>query len=240
MAQLNFEKHQHNIFFIAETPSTMTEILSLVHQDCPHGTCLYTDLQTKGRGRLKGREWNSQRGENLLFTQFLKESLIEVPTGLIPLWTALTLTRLIHTETGQKAMIKWPNDVLIEDKKIAGILCQKRENSFLLGVGLNVNQTQWGNLENPPTSLRLMDGKKRDILDLLQAFVRTQGDCQFFSMEEYHNNMWGLNQQVSFYPGIQNKPHKGIIRGVSGEGALLLETHAGLKEYYSGEISFHQ
>ena len=157
--------------------STNTEANRLAQEGAPEGTLIVADAQTKGRGRL-GRTWVSPPGSGLYLSIILRPSC---PPDWFP---RLTLTAGVAVasaiqETGMRPQLKWPNDILIADRKVGGILTEavfdKRRIDFaILGIGINVN-TEWDELpisvRSLATSLRLSLGKSLSRIHLLQSLL---------------------------------------------------------------------
>ena len=125
------------------------------------GDVFVADFQTAGRGRLD-HEWHAARGENLTFSVVLDAadaSPAEVAT--LPLVVGLAVARAVGSLLGKisEVAVKWPNDVLVGEKKICGILCERNGDAVVAGVGLNVNQTDFpAEIAARATSLRLVEG----------------------------------------------------------------------------------
>jgi BirA family biotin operon repressor/biotin-[acetyl-CoA-carboxylase] ligase len=155
--------------FVAECASTQR----LLEPDENEGTTVATDLQTQGRGRL-GRTWETPAGTALLFSVLLR------PQPPMALWPELSLVTgeavaaALRTETGIAAELGHPNDVLVERRKIAGILPEASTGRVVLGIGVNVNQTA-GELPaetpKPPTSLQVETGREWPRAPLLAAIL---------------------------------------------------------------------
>jgi BirA family biotin operon repressor/biotin-[acetyl-CoA-carboxylase] ligase len=155
--------------FIAECPSTQR----LIGDDEPEGTTVATDLQTHGRGRL-GRRWEAPAGRALLFSVLLH------PRPPMAIWPELSLVAgeavaaALYGETGVPAELSHPNDVLIEGRKVAGILPEATVGRVVLGIGVNVNQAADelpGETPKPPTSLRVATGGEWPRAPLLGAIL---------------------------------------------------------------------
>jgi BirA family biotin operon repressor/biotin-[acetyl-CoA-carboxylase] ligase len=137
------------------------------------GATVATDLQTHGRGRL-GRTWETPPGRALLFSVLLH------PRPPMVIWPELSLvagdavSAAVRAETGTEAEVSHPNDVLIEGRKVAGILAEASVGRVVLGIGLNVNQAD-GELPaetpKPPTSLRVETGREWPRAPLLAAIL---------------------------------------------------------------------
>ena len=120
-------------YYAEETPSTQR----LVPDDAPHGTLVLAEHQTEGRGRL-GRVWIDEPGAGLTF------SIVLHPAPPVADWPALTLVaaRAVAAAIGDGATIKEPNDVLVDGRKVAGILAEAAER-VVLGIGVNVTSAPW-------------------------------------------------------------------------------------------------
>lgn len=140
-----------------------------------HLFMIHTDFQTEGRGQ-HGNGWESERGKNLLFSTLIQRPPIRVDEQFrLSMWISVCLVQSLKQVTGlSDYRIKWPNDIYLGDKKLAGILIesslQAGEITYaIVGVGLNVNQEVWlGDAPNP-TSLKLETGKEWDREQLLQT-----------------------------------------------------------------------
>jgi BirA family biotin operon repressor/biotin-[acetyl-CoA-carboxylase] ligase len=155
--------------FVDECASTQL----LLDPEEAEGTTVATDVQTHGRGRL-GRGWKAPAGRALLFSVLLR------PRPPMPLWPELSLiageavAAALHVETGVPAELGHPNDVLVEGRKVAGILPEATVGKVRLGIGVNVNQTAEELLvetRKPPTSLRVETGREWPRAPLLAAIL---------------------------------------------------------------------
>jgi BirA family biotin operon repressor/biotin-[acetyl-CoA-carboxylase] ligase len=156
--------------FVEECASTQR----LLDGDELEGTTVATDLQTHGRGRL-GRVWEAPAGRGLLFSVLLR------PSPPMALWPELSLVAgnsvasALREETGVAAELSHPNDVLIEGRKVAGILPEATVGRVVLGIGVNVNQTAEElpvETAKPPTSLQVETGREWPRAALLAAILR--------------------------------------------------------------------
>jgi BirA family biotin operon repressor/biotin-[acetyl-CoA-carboxylase] ligase len=151
--------------FVAECPSTQ----QLLGEDEPEGTAVATDHQTEGRGRL-GRVWEDAPGRGLLFSVLLR------PTLHMAIWPELSLVagEAVAAALPVDARVSHPNDVMVDGRKIAGILPDASTGRVKLGIGINVNQTADELPEDtvkPTTSLRVETGKEWDRGILLAAIL---------------------------------------------------------------------
>ena len=140
--------------------STSSEIGRLALEGAPEGIIVTADAQTAGKGR-RGRSWEAEAGTSLLFSLLLRPNLVPDAAPRITLLMAMAVTKAIREMTGLKAQIKWPNDVVVNAKKVCGILTEMQVKNgaidyVVVGTGVNVNQTSIpAELENSATSLLL-------------------------------------------------------------------------------------
>jgi BirA family biotin operon repressor/biotin-[acetyl-CoA-carboxylase] ligase len=155
--------------YVAECESTQR----LLPDDAPEGAVAVAEVQTAGRGRL-GRSWVAPAGTSVLVSIALRPP---VPTPSLPelsLVAGRAVAAAIAGVTGLEPVVKWPNDVLLEGRKVAGILAEAREGRVVLGIGINVTQSA-GELpdrpEHPATSLLLETGREVPRGELLAAVL---------------------------------------------------------------------
>jgi BirA family biotin operon repressor/biotin-[acetyl-CoA-carboxylase] ligase len=155
--------------FVEECASTQ----QLLGPDDTEGTTVATDLQTQGRGRL-GRTWEAPSGRALLFSVLLH------PRPPMAIWPELSLVAgdavatALREQSKVAAELSHPNDVLVEERKVAGILPEATAGRIVLGIGVNVNQTDEelpANTPKPPTSLRIETGREWPRAPLLAAIL---------------------------------------------------------------------
>lgn len=231
------------IFHIAETTSTMITARELVHK-APYGV-VYADKQTAGKGRLPGRTWNCAPGEGLLATfwfpkDFFKDSPPALATGFIVLKTLEQLIPL-HKRAGLPLIIKWPNDILVDNKKLAGILCENTGTTIFAGIGINLTQRDFpGQYRTIPTSLLLSYTVLVTQETMLHALIH-----QFMEFPKYLESWLTVvnskcaykNEYIRFKRGIDTGAGvAGILRGIDKNGYLILETDQGIQIETSGEI----
>lgn len=214
-----------------------------------HGLIVVADYQTEGKGQ-RGNTWESQLGVNLLFSLVLKPSFLKVQRQfLLSKVTALAVCDTIAPLVSGIS-IKWPNDIYINNSKVAGILI---ENSFstsfldssIIGVGLNVNQNDFSDDIPNPTSLFRNLNQEISSIDLLDRF------CECFDLRYnmlvdgdegiISNDYFELLYRKDSYYNYQsnNERFKAKIFGVRDSGELVLQTDSGeLREYAFKEVSF--
>lgn len=141
------------------------------------GTIILAEFQTAGRGR-SAKRWMAQKGENIIASVILRPSAPIEKLTLLPLLASVAIAQTIEEATEARAEIKWPNDVLLGRKKVAGALAEMATQNAIadyvvLGVGLNVNQTEFpDDLAASATSLRLETGRMFDLSALFVALMR--------------------------------------------------------------------
>lgn len=141
------------------TASTMTDASRLAAQGCASGTVIGADEQTAGQGRL-GRAWHSEPDSGLYVSIVLRHSFSPNTMPVVTLALGLATAEAISKTTDLACDLRWPNDVLINGKKCAGILAQLEQTAIIAGIGINVNQTEFPKeLDQIATSLRLAGGR---------------------------------------------------------------------------------
>lgn len=155
-------------------PSTMDVAFRLGMEGAVEGTLVCAEGQTKGKGRL-GRHWNSPKGKGIYMSVILRPSLPPTEAAQLTLLTAVAVCEAIRRVTGVAARIKWPNDILVEDRKLAGILTElsaetDRVRFVVIGIGINVN-TSLSVLPLQATSLKEEAQKKIPRVELLQEIL---------------------------------------------------------------------
>ncbi|NTW55468.1 MAG: biotin--[acetyl-CoA-carboxylase] ligase [Chlorobiaceae bacterium] len=153
-----------NFIFRHEAVSTNQIAKALAQEGAPEGTVVAADAQTGGRGRM-GRSWSSPPGVNLYFSFILRPELPSVRIPQLTLLVAAAIHRaLVRHVPGARTKVKWPNDILLNDRKVCGVLCEMQSEPDLthfviVGVGINVNQSGFSpELQHMATSLALETG----------------------------------------------------------------------------------
>jgi len=150
-------------------PSTMLEAARLASEGAPAGTVVVAEEQTAGQGR-HGRSWHSAPGEGLYFTAILRVPELK---PAITLALGVAVADAISELTSILPDLRWPNDVMIGDRKLAGILTQYEHGAVLAGIGINVNQREFPpEIRDLATSLYIESGRTYSAEDLLQAILR--------------------------------------------------------------------
>jgi BirA family biotin operon repressor/biotin-[acetyl-CoA-carboxylase] ligase len=161
----------------------------------PEGAVAVADEQTEGRGRL-GRSWSAPPGTSILVSILLRPDVESARLPELPIVGGKAVSTAIEAETGVAAAIKFPNDVLIGNRKVAGILAEASDGRVVLGIGINVNQTADQlppDAQTEPTSLRIETGKELDRASLLAAVLA--------SLEEQYQRWLGEAKRPADVPG---------------------------------------
>lgn len=131
-----------DVTVVPQTGSTNADLLAEARAGAAEGLVLVAEEQTAGRGRL-GRSWSAPPGAGLIFSVLLRPAGVP-PTrlGWLPLLTGVAVASAVRDQTGLPASLKWPNDVLVGERKLAGILAEAHGDAVVVGVGLNITLTQ--------------------------------------------------------------------------------------------------
>jgi BirA family biotin operon repressor/biotin-[acetyl-CoA-carboxylase] ligase len=229
-------------------PSTNDVAKQKARQGAKEGTVIVAEEQTAGRGRIK-RRWLSPRG-SIALSMILYPPLAYLPSLIMV--ASLAVARSIEQVTNLKAKIKWPNDVLVNDKKICGILVESdvRGNKVdyaVIGIGLNVNLklSEFPQIAPMATSLSRELGRevsRREVIRSLLAeaeklyLALAAGDSVF---KEWRDNLVTLGQKVQVSSGAVT--YRGIAESVAPDGSLLLRQPDGsLLKIVAGDVTLRQ
>jgi BirA family biotin operon repressor/biotin-[acetyl-CoA-carboxylase] ligase len=227
------------IYSYEELDSTNDACFKLGKEGVAEGVTLFAEYQNKGRGRL-GRAWVSPRGKNVLLSVLLRPglSLSEVPR--ITLSAAVSLVKAVREATGQTLGIRWPNDVLFGDQKVAGILTEMsaeadRVNFIVLGIGINVN-SEPGQLPPQSTSLKEIAGRAIDRVAFARSFLELFEKDYLCVKEKRFEGLAREWEDFSATSGrrvvasLPGRKIQGQATGIDEDGALWIRTDSGLQE----------
>ena len=237
-----------------QTTSTNDVIEKLARDGVKEGVVVFAESQTKGRGRL-GRKWISPTHKGLWFSLLLRPNLRPQEATQLTVASATALRRAIHSETGLNPEIKWPNDILVHGKKVAGILTEMsaeldRIQHIILGIGVNVNTSAsefQPELRKLATSLKIESGRAISRADLATAIlyeldrdyahVCTGGFTALANEWEAHCTTIGRNVTIQ----IGGRRLRGRAESLSDDGALLLRTeHGHLESIIGGDVTLEK
>lgn len=218
-----------------EVTSTNTLAQQLLKERPPEGMLVTTDKQSVGRGQA-GTKWNAAAGQNLLMSVILYPKLQATEAFALGQMAALAVWECIHHFLPEADLhIKWPNDILLDGQKLAGILIENQlqgraVSATVIGIGINVNQGIFPPNSGKPTSLFLHTGKAWDrdevrekMLDYLEKNylrLRQHGGISF--RRDFEARMYGYKQKVQL--SFDGNVHECLILGTDGLGHLLVKT----------------
>src|SRR5450755_1317987 len=165
------------IYHFFKTDSTNQVALELGYAGEPEGAVIIAEEQTAGRGRA-GHSWHSERAAGIYATILLRPRLAPVQAPLLTMMAGLSARAAVQAATGLSVDLKWPNDLMIQGKKVGGILTEMHAEPsqvrfVIVGIGINVNQQKFpAELAATSTSLRLETGKTQSRLEVLVQFLR--------------------------------------------------------------------
>ena len=234
--------------------STNKKAKELSKEGCKHGTLITADSQQAGIGR-RGRSWSSEKGAGIYMTMLLRPQIKTEHVSSLTLVAAISVAKAIDEIINDEAneieiKIKWPNDIVINRKKICGILTELslegcNIESLVIGIGINVlNQTFPDEIKETASSIFLETQKEIEKEELIEQvwknfeyyydlFLQTQ-DLQGLK-NDYESMLANQNQIVKVLD--PNGEYEGIARGITNTGELLVETEQGICQVSSGEVS---
>ncbi len=238
------------LFCYDEIDSTNLALRRLEGEDHAHGALAVADKQTAGRGR-RGRTWQSPAGSSIFMSILLKPDIAPGQAPMMTIVMAYSVAKAIRNLTGLDAKIKWPNDIVLNGKKVCGILTEmSAEIDFvqyvIIGIGINVNTEIFPDeIRETATSLYI-EGKKRVKRSglIAEVFREFEKDYEEFMdkknleeiMEPYNELLVNCGKEVRvLQPG---KEYDGAAHGIDKEGNLLVETpDKKIHKVYAGEVS---
>jgi BirA family biotin operon repressor/biotin-[acetyl-CoA-carboxylase] ligase len=233
-----------------KTDSTNRVAMELGHAGEPEGAIVLAEEQTAGRGRA-GRVWHSERGTGLYVTLLLRPRLSPVQAPLLTMLAGISAHAAIQAQTGFAPELKWPNDLLLNGKKIGGILTEMHAEPnqikfVIVGIGINVNQEKFpAELSSIATSLRKETGRVWPRLELLARLLhefesdynRWMREGPSFVIERFQKlSSFANSRQVRVDLG--NEVYFGVTAGLSPEGLLLVQKKSGpLVTVIAGDVT---
>ncbi|MCX7552012.1 biotin--[acetyl-CoA-carboxylase] ligase [Xanthomarina sp. F2636L] len=220
-----------------------------VDETLADNTIVVANYQTKGRGQM-GTTWVSDDSKNLMFSVLKDVSWLQADKSFyISISVSLALIKALEQFYIPKLSIKWPNDILSENTKICGVLIenvikQNQLNSTIIGIGLNVNQTNFSNLPKA-SSLRLISGQVFSLDEVMLAIIQNieyyftlLKDEKYQELKDVYQNLLFRKDKPSTFTNAEGLMFSGFIKSVSNSGSLqvLLEDDI-IKEFDLKEIS---
>lgn len=237
-----------NFIYSEEVESTNSFLLDKANKFNSDGTILLAEKQSKGRGR-KERVWYSAKGQNLTFSILLtSKKYLGKKFNLLNFTTSLSVAFALENLFQLKTELKWPNDVLVNGKKICGILLESTSQGnkierVVIGVGLNVNQGLFqGNFNLEPTSVKLELGENVDREKLLAELLNTFEELLLKIdskpdeiMKDWKDRCNLIGEKISVTEDGNTK--YGIFDDLDEEGFLLLKTKNKIEKIHFGDVS---
>ncbi len=238
------------IICLAETESTNNVAFKQAEEDAAEGTVVIADAQSRGKGRL-GRSWTSPNGVNLYCSIVLRPSIPPVSASQLTFLSVVAVARTIELSTKLKALIKWPNDILINGRKIAGLLNEmsaetEKVNFVVLGIGVNINMRPEQfptDLRHPASSLFIESGVTlnrnqfiRTLLSELDALYEIYVHEGYGPIREEwlsRAQLCGRRARVCCHDQVLT----GDIKGIDNMGALLLDVDGREERILSGDVT---
>ncbi len=237
-----------------ETSSTNDVMEKLARDNVREGVVVFAESQTKGRGRL-GRRWISPPHQGLWFSVLLRPKLRPQEMTQMTIGAATALRRAVEAETGLKPDIKWPNDLLLDGKKVAGILTEMsaeldRVRHIIIGIGVDVNLTAAafpGDLRKIATSLKIEAGEAISRPELAAAilreldvdYARIAGGKFSAVADEWEAGCTTIGKNVTVFLGTRKI--RGRAESLDDDGALLLRTeHGHLERIIGGDVTLEK
>jgi len=228
------------IFYFDSLSSTMDKAMELGVKGAASGTLVLAESQNQGRGRL-GRVWFSPKYKGLYLSLILRPDMLPTQASILTLLSAVSICEAIKTISGINAQIKWPNDILIHNKKLAGILTQvvaetDKINFVIIGIGINVN-TDREHLPREATSLKAEAGGSFSRVELTRELLR-EFERQYLIfkekgfkriIEEWKNLSHTLGEEVKIV--CQNRKIEGTAVDLDASGALVVRMDNGFTEH---------
>lgn len=251
-AGLAIKRIGSSVLCLKETDSTNSVAFKMAEEGAPEGTVVIADTQSAGKGRL-GRVWLSPPGVNLYCSVVLRPAIAPVAACQLTFLSVVAVARAVERCTKLKPQIKWPNDILINGKKVAGLLNEmnaetEKVNFVVLGIGVNLNlrmsTLSEGLLRHPATSLLEEGGEEVDRirfarvlleeLDQLYDNFLVEGDGPVRAEWLARSAIKGRSVKVS----QQDREFRGVVQGVDSFGALLVLLGDGtLETVLSGDVA---
>lgn len=246
-----FNKSKIDQYYQADSRVEILPIIDSTNQymldkipDLKSGDCCIAEFQSKARGR-RGRQWFAPFGTNLYFSMYWRlEQGIAAAMGL-SLVVGIVVTQTLRELSGQDIKVKWPNDLYLNDQKLAGILVELAGKTgdcahVVIGIGVNLNMTnpdmnivnqKWANLGNINRNL-LVAKIAKTLRENLEKFEKN--GLAFFIDDWNHLDNF-IHRPVKLLIG--DEVIRGIAKGINDQGALLLEQDGKIEAYIGGEIS---
>ena len=245
-----YQKYLHTktlgceLIFQPQTNSTNEDAWRYTQNGSGHGSLVFTDKQTDGKGR-RDNKWVSTPEKSLTFSFILHSELELEKMGLLPLLTGISIVKGITAATAIQTGLKWPNDIMLNEKKMGGILIESKQTGHglgvVVGVGLNINENAQDippTLRNNAISLAMFSRQTHSREQILSAILN-----EFETL--YNNQMDSIiplwtdhcihqNREVSFHS--EKGKQQGIFQGISSLGHAEIQINGKTQTFPSGMV----
>ncbi|MGA9231865.1 MAG: biotin--[acetyl-CoA-carboxylase] ligase [Exiguobacterium oxidotolerans] len=237
-----------DIFHVEETETTQRIAHDLAQQQVKEGKLVVCDYQTSGRGQL-GRVWHETKGNGIAMSLIVRPDVPLDQAGQLTLVSGIALATSLR-EFDVPVTIKWPNDLLIDGRKVAGILTEmqteaNRISSVIIGIGINVHHDAFSTaIADRATSLKLATNRTFRRAEIVASFLNqfeqmyerwlVDGFGSF--VEAWEHLADKLNQPVTLRSRQQTL--SGYLRGIRADGTLMVETDQGMEAFHSAELVY--
>lgn len=216
-------------------------------EEClPEGYAVYADFQTAGRGR-RTNAWFSEESNNLLISILLYPDIVISEQFRVTEWISLTMTDFLLEHAALSARIKWPNDIYIGKRKIAGILVEhhwsgEKLSRSIVGIGLNLNQETFPEFLPNPTSVLRETGNRLSVEKAAQSIrdglLQRKGQPAECLHDEYLNKLYLRQENARFRDLHSGEVFQGYIENVTPKGLLQLRCGTVLREFELNGIAY--
>jgi len=241
---------ERNIIFLTSVDSTNTYAIKLAENGSPHGTLIIADTQTKGRGRL-GRNWFSPPKKNIYMSIILRPEIKAEEATLLTIMAGVASARALRNTTGLGVKLKWPNDIVMFEKKLGGILTETKTNHgrlifAVIGIGINVNMVAKdfpSGIRSFSTSIKIDLGKSIPLPPIIAKIVKETeqwykvltGGNRDILLNEWRQLSATLGSNVKVTVG--SKAVTGIAEDIDDKGMLILRLLSGeVKKISTGDV----
>ncbi|KUG23890.1 biotin operon repressor / biotin-protein ligase [hydrocarbon metagenome] len=230
----------HRLYYYPVTGSTNDDAFKLGIAGAPEGTVVVADAQTKGRGRLQ-RSWHSPAGSNIYTTVILRPQMDAAITPQISILAGVAVAEVLASYCPGRVKVKWPNDILIDGKKVCGILSQAKADVnkvdfVILGIGINVNINQFPDeISNIATSLAMETGKQISrqqlIISLYENMTKWYKQLLKDGFSQIKEKWLGLSQMIGQKVQVifQEEVISGDAVDIDNDGSLIIIAKDGKK-----------
>ncbi len=239
----------NKVIYFDETDSTNTRAKLFGEEGMADGALVVADCQNMGKGR-RGKSFTSPRGQSVYMTFLLRPDIPPVRASMITILSAMAVRSGLREICGIDTLIKWPNDVVADGKKICGILTEMsaeltKINYVVVGIGINVNNKKMPkDIENVAVSARMLTGREQGRSLIIGSVCKWFGAYyhKFLSTldlslikEEYNKYLINYNKEVEIVKERESYRAKSL--GIDDEGRLLVEREGKIEAVLSGEVS---